>query len=237
MSSAPKYRQVEDYIKSAITSGSLRVGSQIMTEGQLIEHFGYSRMTVNKALSNLALEGYIERAPGKGSFVSSSHIRKNVGCLRSFTEDMRGIGLEPGSELITYEVVAARTRPAISLKLELSEDDKMHYFVRLRTGDGKPIALSYTYVSVEVVPAIEVACLEKSFYGYLDSIGIRREFHGNEYRATLPTEEQKKLLGEDDLALLCVSHVTCTHIGGELVPFEYTETCYNGNVYTYVSEE
>ena len=45
-------------------------------------------MTVNKALSNLALEGYIERAPGKGSFVSSSHIRKNVGCLRSFTEDM-----------------------------------------------------------------------------------------------------------------------------------------------------
>ena len=30
MSSAPKYRQVEDYIKSAITSGSLRVGSQIM---------------------------------------------------------------------------------------------------------------------------------------------------------------------------------------------------------------
>ena len=73
MAREAKYRQVESFIKDGIRDGSLKVGSRIMTEEQLCEHFGYSRMTINKALNSLAAEGYIKRVPGKGSFVAGGN--------------------------------------------------------------------------------------------------------------------------------------------------------------------
>ena len=237
MAREAKYRQVESFIKDGIRDGSLEVGSRIMTEEQLCEHFGYSRMTINKALNSLASEGYIKRVPGKGSFVASVHVSKPSDSLKSFTEDMRDIGMVAGSKLLSSAVVRAETVPEVQAKLSLGDDDLVHEFSRLRTGDGKPVAISYNYVSASVIPAIDVACLSRSFYAFLDSLGIEREYCGSEFRAVLPTDEQKRLLEADDIALLCSAHCTYTRIDGLMVPFEYTETYYNGNIYTYVTRD
>ena len=95
MAREAKYRQVESFIKDGIRDGSLEVGSRIMTEEQLCEHFGYSRMTINKALNSLASEGYIKRVPGKGSFVASVHVSKPSDSLKSFTRsEERRVGKE-----------------------------------------------------------------------------------------------------------------------------------------------
>lgn len=237
MAREAKYRQVESFIKDGIRSGTLKVGSRIMTEEQLCEHFGYSRMTINKALNSLATEGYIKRVPGKGSFVASAHIAKPSDSLKSFTEDMQDIGMVAGSKLLSYAVVRAETAPGAQRKLDLDNDALIHEFSRLRTGNGRPIAISYNYVSTDIVPAIDVACLGESFYAFLDSIGIQREYCGSEFRAVLPTEEQKQLLEAENIALLCSAHCTYTRIDGIMVPFEYTETYYNGDIYTYVTRD
>ena len=133
------------------------------------------------------------------------------------------------------EVIRAHDKPEIAQRLELSDDELLHYFIRLRTGNGKPIAISYNYVSTKIVPAIDVKCLEQSFYAFLDSQGIEREYQGTSYTAKLPTAEQQELLEANDIALLCASHSTFTRREGKLVPFGYTLTCYNGNLYTYYS--
>ncbi|MFR5733539.1 MAG: GntR family transcriptional regulator [Clostridium sp.] len=39
-------------------------------EEQLCQRFNFSRMTINKALNHLSTLGYIERIPGRGSFVT-----------------------------------------------------------------------------------------------------------------------------------------------------------------------
>ena len=69
MKEMPKYKIIENYIIDRIQSGDLKPGDQIETEKQLSEKFDIGRLTVNKALINLAQEGYIERTAGKGSFV------------------------------------------------------------------------------------------------------------------------------------------------------------------------
>ena len=148
---------------------------------------------------------------------------------------MEAIGLVAGSKLISYEVIRAHDKPEIAQRLELSDDELLHYFIRLRTGNGKPIAISYNYVSTKIVPAIDVKCLEQSFYTFLDSQGIKREYQGTSYTAKLPTAEQQELLEANDIALLCASHSTFTRREGKLIPFGYTLTCYNGNLYTYYS--
>lgn len=233
MARRPKYRLVEKTIHEMIENGTLKVGDQIPTEEELCERFGFSRMTVSKALGNLSAEGFIERVPGRGSFVTRRHVNKSLGEGASFTQDMAAIGLKAGARLISYEVVPASSSPLAADKLGLSGEDLIHHFVRLRTGDELPIAISDTYISAAVVPAISVECLNGSFYDYIHSLGISTSHAEMELRALLPTPEQKELLQADDIALLCSSHVTYTVKDGVSVPYEYISTYYNGSIYTY----
>ena len=113
-----KYLQVEQYIRKKIEKGSLKIGDQIPTEEQLCQRFGFSRMTVNKALNRLCEQGYIERTKGKGSFVSSPHVSKIIEVGSSFTQDMANIGMVAGSKLISYEVKPAKDYPDIKKKLK-----------------------------------------------------------------------------------------------------------------------
>lgn len=233
MAREPKYRLVENTIHGMISDGTLQVGDQIPTEEELCERFGFSRMTISKALNNLSTDGYIERVPGRGSFVTRRHVNKSIVSGASFTEDMAAIGLKAGARLISYEVVPASAAPTAAERLNLAGDALIHHFVRLRTGDDTPIAISDTYISAAVIPAISVECLNGSFYDYVHSLGISTSHADLELRAQLPTEEQKRLLEADDIALLCSSHVTYTTINGESVPYEYINTYYNGSIYTY----
>ena len=140
MQKTAKYKQIEDYIKQEISRKNLQIGDQIMTEEQLCQRFNFSRMTINKALNHLSTLGYIERIPGRGSFVTAPHIQKeNLGTGSSFTEDMKSIGLKAGARLLSYELLRADDIPTIAKKLELGGNDFIHYFVRLRTGNEKPL--------------------------------------------------------------------------------------------------
>lgn len=237
MSNQPKYQQVEEFLQDQIQSGQLKPGDQIMTEEQLCEMFGFSRMTVSKALNNLSNLGYIKRTPGRGSFVMPPSVRKETGSGHSFTQDMKSVGLAAGSKLVSYRVFQAGENPAVMVKLSVEETDLVHFFVRLRTGNDTPIAINYTYIVAKVIPAINVESLNDSFYAYLDAQGIERTRSAcRELRATLPTAEQKELLGIQEGALLCSSHITYTTQGDRQIPFEYTETYYNGDMYVYTMD-
>jgi GntR family transcriptional regulator len=231
MEKLAKYIEIRDYIKDKILSGELKVGSQIPTEKQLSEQFKTSRMTVNKAIIRLCENGYIQRVPGKGSFVLNVHISKNktVECS-SFTDDMKSIGLTPGSKLLEYKVIRGADDPFVAEKLELAPDDFIHYFVRLRTGNDSPIAISYTYLSTKILPALDVNILEGSIYSYLDKLGFHRKGMEAEFSATLPTAEQKRLLKIDNEALFKNTHLTFLTDGK---PFEYIHTYYIGTKYSY----
>lgn len=69
-SSTPKYRQILDELTEAIASGQYAVGQRIPSEHELVNTFGTSRVTVNRALRELQLKGLIERRAGSGSYVS-----------------------------------------------------------------------------------------------------------------------------------------------------------------------
>ena len=230
MKQKPIYIQIEDDIIEKIKNKELKVNEQIMTEEQLCEKYGASRMTINKAISNLVQNGYIYRKAGKGSFVQPPHVVKNTGQGRSFSEDMKYHGFQPGAKLIEYCIKRASEAPDAAQKMGLAEEDMLHYFVRVRTGDGLPIAISYTYVSQQCLPAIDINSLEGSFYEYAKQQGLLIGHWENEMTACLPTEEQKELLGIGDEALLLNAHTTCLDDGRV---FEFIRTFYIGSRYTY----
>lgn len=236
MAAQAKYRIVEEFIKQEIREGRLKTGDQIMTEEQLREIFPYSPMTINKALTNLSTAGYLERIPGKGSFVSAPpHKNKQIQSASSFSDDMRSIGLEPGAKLVSYRIIHGSENPEIARILDLDGNDLMHHFVRLRTGSGSPIAISYTYLDVKTIPALDVSCLETSLYGYLAELGIVPKIKSQRFSAALPTAQQKELLGVENTALLCITSQMNATPDTDRV-FEHTTTYYIGDSYSYLFE-
>ncbi len=68
-SGKPLYRQIADDLRRAIYEDTLKPGSQLPSERELIERYGVSRNTIRLALGILANEGLIQSGRGQGSFV------------------------------------------------------------------------------------------------------------------------------------------------------------------------
>lgn len=234
MDKESKYKIIEKSILQDIKEHKLKLGDQIPTEIELCKTFNSSRMTVNKALTSLVSKGYIKRISGKGSFVSKQFIEKPLKKIpRSFTEDMKSIGMIAGATLLEYKILRGREiNPEIKSKLEINDNELVHYFSRLRTGDGIIFAISYDYVPCKTLPTILPSCLENSFFEYVKSTNLEIGSSSVNITATLPTEEQKKILKIDNEALLKVSHTTKLTDGRIL---EYIDTYYIGGMYSYKS--
>lgn len=232
MAKQPIYVKIMSDIENQIKDETLKSGDQIPTEKELCEFYNTSRMTVNKAISRLCEKNLIERIAGKGSFVKEHRVIKNLqlGTNGSFSDDMIATGKVPGSKLIEYKLVKGKEVPHVKHALKLKDDDFIHYFVRVRTGDGIPIAISYTYLSASIIPTIDIQIMEGSLYKYINKLGYSIDGIDAEYSAVLPTDKQKELLQVDQVALFKSEHVTFLSDGR---PFEYISTYYRGDQYTY----
>lgn len=225
-----KYEKILQDLYRKIETHHYKTNDRLPSEHELCELYDVSRMTVNRALTQLAQEGFIKRTAGKGSYVCERTIKKNIESNRSFSDDMKDIGCVAGSELIDYRVFRAKDLPELAKRMQLHGDDFIHYFVRLRTGDGVPIAINYTYISSEYIPAFDIAQLSSSLYAYLEEKGMQILYGDGLMTAVMASEDQKEILEVSDCALLKNAHYSYLKNGKAI---EYTETYYIGSRYTY----
>lgn len=74
----PLYAYIKRELKSRIENGDLPEGSRVPSELELAKQYGVSRNPTRQALRDLELEGYIIRAPGRGSFVAPVSQRQKL---------------------------------------------------------------------------------------------------------------------------------------------------------------
>ena len=79
MARKAKYLEIEDFFIKNIEDGNYELNQLLPGEIELCEKFSTSRMTVNKAMTNLSNKGYIRRVPGNGSFVDDAYT--NIGII------------------------------------------------------------------------------------------------------------------------------------------------------------
>src|SRR2546428_11699087 len=70
--STPKYRQIYVSLKDWIGGGQYRTGDRLPSESELVRTFSAARLTVNRALRELQLAGFIERRVGSRRFLSTT---------------------------------------------------------------------------------------------------------------------------------------------------------------------
>src|SRR5258707_13858249 len=114
----PLHRQLFLVLHDEIARGALAPGGALPTEQTLCDQFGVSRITVRRALADLADAGLIERRQGVGSFVRDqppSHRSADAG---SYMDELRQTEFETEDDIIQRDVRTVRTASADQLGRE-----------------------------------------------------------------------------------------------------------------------
>jgi DNA-binding LacI/PurR family transcriptional regulator len=69
-SSRLRYEQAKQAVEHFILQNGLKPGDRIPTEAELRAQFGWSRVTINRALNELVWEGVLRRVQGSGTYVA-----------------------------------------------------------------------------------------------------------------------------------------------------------------------
>jgi GntR family transcriptional regulator len=125
---------------------TLPPGSALPSERELAERYGLARMTVRGEIERLTAEGSVYRLHGRGTFVAEPRIAQ-AGALTSFSEDMLARGQVPGSTVTSSELVAADG--FLAGTLEVKAGDACFRLDRVRTADGRPMAIEQVYLPLE----------------------------------------------------------------------------------------
>lgn len=145
----PHYRRVKSHVIERIAHGEWEPGARVPSEGELTRQFGVSRMTANRALRELAAEGYIVRLQGVGSFVAARKAELTLFDIRNIADEIARRGQRHTGEVV--KLVEERDAET-ARRLGLAADARYFRSVIVHRADGVPVQLEDRAVNPAVAP-------------------------------------------------------------------------------------
>ena len=161
-SAEPLYRQLANRLKEEMDNGIFPAGNKLPTENELVETYKVSRVTVRKALDSLTQQGYLERRPGKGTFVAEKKIQRELSGVIGFTEMCRMMGCTPGSRVVKLSKEYPSEKDA--QRLQISEDSQIVVLERVRSADGEPVVIECCKFSEDFMFLMQENLADASLY-------------------------------------------------------------------------
>ncbi|PWA10387.1 hypothetical protein DCC39_11155 [Pueribacillus theae] len=177
----PLYYQLKEILKEKIKEGSWKEGEKVPSEREIMETYNISRATVRKALSDLMVEGLIERKQGVGTFVAKRKVFDDLTGDLSFLQQAKKQGLQPKYKVIDQGI--EKDTPE-RIKNILEESNNIYRLFGVFSIDKEPIMLSTIYIPLKLIPNILSVDIENTiFYEY-----IKNEYNINFTHSTLEIE-------------------------------------------------
>lgn len=229
-SSTPIFKQLKNDLLDLLETDKFSEGDKLPTERELQELYGVSRATVRSAVSELELEGYLERIQGVGTLVTKPKIRPAIMKLTSFSEDMRSRGYKPGSKTLHLELCSPSAR--ISKKLGIDEAEEVWYLRRLRFANGEPIGIHDLYIppTLEFAPH-DLKVLDLYYRLLVDKHGIEPARAQETLTARIANSDEAELLNvQNGSPVLVIERITFTNDDD---PIEFVQILYRADFYEY----
>ena len=158
------YDQLADQIRYDIYEGKFKQGEKIPSEFELSDIYGVSRSTVRKAISILVQENLLEKAHGKGTFVSSAKTNQKHSSFLSFTDNVKSMGqtLTTRTILVSHETPTEGQRKFFNLGV----NESLLKIERLRYVDNIAICMETSWFMTEL-DSLQNKNLNGSLYAVL----------------------------------------------------------------------
>ena len=182
-----KAKQVYLVLRDRILSGAVAFGAKLPTENVLAAVHGVSRVTVRRALGELARERLIERRRSAGTRV----IYRPV--LAPMTADISGVlasladmGRRTTVKLLSFDYVPAEG--VVARALGVPSDEMLQRSVRVRSVDGKPFSYLTTFVPEGVsLTFTRQELASRALLDLLERAGVKVEHARQRISAVLAT--------------------------------------------------
>ncbi len=147
----PVYDQIRRAIRDLVVGGAWPPGTPVPPEHALMEQLGTSRMTVHRALVQLAREGLITRRRRSGTVVASPPASHAMFDILSIPEEIQRLGQGYGYEVLARS--AGKVSPEVAERFGLKRADKVAHLLVLHRGDARPHVLEERVIHLAAVPA------------------------------------------------------------------------------------
>lgn len=227
----PIYYQLEEHIKELIEKGELKPGDALPAEREYSEKHQISRMTVRQAFTQLVNDGYLYRLQGKGTFVADRKIEQTLQGLTSFTEDMRTRGLEPGSQLVHFEIIPASSK--IAQQLAIQEYAPVYEIKRIRLADNVPMALETNYISANLIQGLTEQIVNQSLYEYIEGkLNLRIDHASQVIESSVANQAEAQYLKiKKGAPVMLIQRNTFLRDG---TPVEFVKSSYRADRYKFM---
>lgn len=147
------HRRIYADLEGLILSGELSPGDRIPFEHELTERYGCSRMTVSKAISELAGRGLVTRRRRAGTFVAQPKAHAAVLAI----PDLRAEVIERGQAYGYVLLERIEREPDGEDEIELASGGLLLDLTCLHSADGAPLAMEHRLIALGAAPqAIDV---------------------------------------------------------------------------------
>jgi GntR family histidine utilization transcriptional repressor len=147
---APRYQIIFDYVVKQITQQRWRANQMIPTEQVLGDQFAVSRMTVNKALTALVNEGWIQRKRGFGSYVAPQKYQATILEVRNIADEIKERGHQHTTCLYRLKQSPADERLAQVFGVQVGT--MLFHSVLIHHENEEPIQIEDRWVNPQIAP-------------------------------------------------------------------------------------
>jgi GntR family histidine utilization transcriptional repressor len=145
-------------IQGNILSGRWEAGRRIPVEHELMRHYGCSRMTVSKVLTQLAHAGIIERRRKSGSFVRRPQSQSAVLSIPDIKSEVDALKLP-----YRFEILQRRKRMATRedrVRLGMKDAAPLLELTCRHFAAAQPFCIEYRLISLRAVPSAAAASFD-----------------------------------------------------------------------------
>lgn len=140
-------------MKAKILDGTWAPGHRIPFETELAEHFGVSRMTVNKVLSELTRAGFLERRRKLGTVVCLPRVQSAVLEITDIEREITALGARYSFQLLHREQRKATT--ADIDRIAVLAGSEILALRCLHCADETPFCMEDRMINLAAVPEAE----------------------------------------------------------------------------------
>ena len=147
---APIYARLKSAILENINAATWVPDQRLPSEAQMVNALGVSRMTVNRALRELAATGVLIRRQGVGTFVAPKKVHSALFEVHNIAQEIADRGHEHKTLIVELQKVKANTDQAMRLGVPTGEVIFKSTLIHLE--DQQPIQLEQRIVNALLAP-------------------------------------------------------------------------------------